>query len=378
MAPSLVPPFPDPTYPDPTENWPPFIRGTLHNTENLLLRLNGWVILGYLALMLLMDVARVLADEFSAADNNRRRSRGSFLKGGLFRMVVIYGSVLLVAKFAMKHIDETNWAKAIKSGKAYRFPVYDTEDPDSRSPSTLPHKTDILINKEYSSEYYGSYTRVMEYAHPGNVVWRRLKETHGEGYSSLPNNELRNDFCRTLIDEIHTERRFLKPDLERHWTRVTDPTELGQFCRRELTMASSRLKDALLRQIDSLMTETRFGRFYWRAIQEVHMPSLLRDWDERIASAGVANPAPANLPHHRKMEAVKGWTPFFRGVPARTKRSISAYHRRYTLPPKQVPKEPFEGAWWQEGDVVEVMYKCKTNSKCTFRGSVQRDSKSLQ
>lgn len=349
------------------DNWPPFIRGTLDRTENLLVQLNGWVISGYLLLTLLIDVAWATFSKLTTNRSNNK-SRRSFLKSSIVRLIVTHGLVLLVGKHVIRHIQETNWAKAIRSGKAYRFPVH--EDVSGRLPGTLPHKNDVMINKDYASDYYGSYSRVLEYGHPGNVVWRRLKETHAAGYASLPNPALQQNFCRSLIGEIETERRFLKPDLHRQWTRITDQTELLQLCHRELLMASDPLKDALLRQIDALTTETKFGRFYWTAMQNNTMPALLRGWDERIAgSAGTANPVLQTGRPRPTNEAAKAEArpvPFVRWALPKPAQPSMAHSRRHSLPPRQEPKEPFEGAWLQENDTVEVMYRCETNRKSPF------------
>lgn len=355
-----------------SEGWNDYIRGSLHNTENLLLRLNVCVLLSYLFLMLLLDVLlmTIVGDiTFTRRkDKQRKPTRtGFFLRSSAVRLLVTHTIVVVIAKSTMKEIDNTNWAKSILSGKAYRFPVYESDHVDTWLPSTLPDKSDVLINKEYSSEYYGSYTRVMDYAHPGNVVWRRLMETYGEGYSMLPSNDLRRDFCNTIVTDVQTDRRFLKPDLQRHWGRITDQTELLDFCHRELIMASDPLRDALLRTVDSLLMETRFGRFRWTVMQNDHMPRLLHTWDELLTGTTISNlsrPAKSQKNGRRKPKGKPNNSFRSTSINKVTQSNIRPYSRRYSLPPKKEPKEPYNGAWWQEDDIVEVMEGCRTNRKC--------------
>ena len=44
--------------------------------------------------------------------------------------------------------------------------------------------------------------------------------------------------------------------------------------------------------------------------------------------------------------------------------SSESYSRQFSLPPAPIPTEPYEGAWFQEGDIVEAKYNCQHNGTC--------------
>jgi hypothetical protein len=415
--------FPVRQSPPHTDNWHSFLLGTLGNIEATLLRLNVAALFSYVTVLVTVDLTgRALRRLWHLSSRGPVRpsapqasSRSSVARiAG--RAVLMYVAVLFVANLAMRELRQTKWARDVRSGRAYRIPVYEPDDDDDNDDgpfqgirSTLPMAEDVLIAPDYASGYYGSYSMVLEYAHPGNVRWRKLRDRHGVGFSVL-SESLRDEFCAFLVGRAQWEegRRFLKQDLTRHWVRVTDRTELVRFCRRELAMAARPLAGALLREVDSLRAESRYGRFHWTAMQDHHIPAVLKAWDARLLARSSSASPPSSLtatnddvavvqataPNHGAPEgkdAVRGRAsappapprpaltlaspPSLKWIhPTMSGKNRKGRHqpqqhrqgvRRPLLQPSSMSspltpedQEPFPGAWLEGGDRVLVSLAC--------------------
>lgn len=325
--------------------WDVFLFETIKRSEKELRKLNVVVGISYLVALSLLDLL------FWA----RKKSHGSMFMRGLGRIFLTHGLIVLAAWIVMNHIDETQWAKAIKAKKSFRIPVTQLDEGASVDlpPSTLPDRTDILLAPHYVSELLGSYGRVVDFAHPGNSYWREVTSEYATGYSALT-RELQVKFCDSLVDWIQTERRFLKQDQVRFWTRVVADDELRRFCDRELKMSVNPLSEAMFRALGELKSETEFGRWRGMAIYQRTSTSYLEHIEELLFPKG-GRPATS-----RSKSKVKSLTigSFLREVPE----SVS-FQRRFTLPAAPSPTEPFPGAWLQEGDMVDVQYRCRYNGK---------------
>lgn len=274
------------------------------------------------------------------------------------RILATHGVVVGIAWLALNSVEDTPWAKAIKSRKLYRIPVTEINDP---APSTIPNTGDILFVPHFSSDYLASYARVIDYAHPGNLYWKRVAFAYAPSYNDL-SPKMKDLFCSTLIFETTRDRRFLKQDEERFWTEVLDENELLTACHRELTLAFDPLLETLSDQIVSLRTETEFGKFRGTAMQAKTMTDYLQSWDNRVF-ANSSQETPSSESFLKRPEHTRKSQAFARAIHSQTRLESlgrsSTPLRKAGLPPQPPREEPFYGAWLKEGDRVEGKFACK-------------------
>ena len=239
--------------------WYSFLIGTVKRTEAKLSTINKLVFGGYfLAILLLEIVLRVT-----------RRSRGSLVLRSLSRLVLWNGAVVVIAYMGFRTIDDSNWAKDIKAGKAFQLPSIqaDEMEPSTRMKGTLPTEIDILIAPQYASHHLEGYGEVLDHAHPGNLFWKEQVIDHATGFMEMSTN-LQYDLCSSLISSVLQEDcRFLRHGEERQWVVMEDPEELQKFCHRSMLSASDMGLAALYRELDSLRIQAQYGRFRGTTMQ---------------------------------------------------------------------------------------------------------------
>lgn len=329
--------------------WYWYIIGTIKRTEEGLKNLYKMALPACLVTLLLLDLMRGLW--------TRRWSLPSCLVRGTGRLLVLHCIVVLLAYCALKTIDASNWAKDIVSGKSYRLP--DLTSPvdgvgRQQTRATLPTETDILVAPHYDSDYLAAYGRVIDFAHPGNVKWRNLTNQYAQSYLSL-SHSLQKDFCQSLLDYIRQDARFLKQGNEREWLSINDREELANICHQDLVAASDKRIAALIRQINSLTTTTKYGRFRNTAMQREVIPQYLKHWETILVPK-----RPWSLNDTKPHESLH--SSLHTNIVPTLLSTRGNYKRKYSTPKSHEPREPFPLAWVQEGDVVEALYDC--NSEC--------------
>jgi hypothetical protein len=319
-----------------------FVLGTLKVTERQLEKINFVALVAYLLFALVFM---------------RQSTTYSSISTTVFRVVIIYGLVLVLSWRVVRQVEESNWAKGIRSGKAYTLPWVEV---DESRPTTLPHRSDVLLVPHYASNYMASYSHVIDVAHPGNKFWHDLIREQAEGYAQLSPN-LQHRFCGMLVDSITSQRRFLEQGVDRLWYNVTSHDRLRKFCHREITKSSNPLQHALLFEIDALKSETEFGMFRMTGMHITQTNSLLDQWEKRILLEGSCD---AKSPIQRIPVSTKT-TPKLRLLSSVPTIPPKASHeqRSRALPPKSTPKPPSHNAWLQDGDRVYVLSDCKANGK---------------
>lgn len=286
--------------------------------------------------------------------------KGSYTARGVRRLLLIQTPIVLVSYLTLHHLSETNWAKDIKSGKAYRLPAIPTENRETLPLATLPNKLDVLMVPSYASNYMASYSLVVDAAHPGNVFWKDQVRKYSKGYADL-SPSLKRSFCHSLPKWIQTERRFLAQDRERHWSTVWDEELLSSFCRKALVMDSNRLTTALVRQLDSNTADSKFGRWHDTAMQRSTIREYLEYWHDVFVPPLATEESTSKvslLESTMKMTKKRSSVGVFTSS-VKKPQTVPPTKRRFSLPPVPPMMEPFHGAWLQEGDVVEAMFNCK-------------------
>jgi hypothetical protein len=345
--------------------WHAFLFGVLKKVESELNRVYVIALGVYLLLIFLWTIVQ----RAFGLDKKRKMSTSYTVVRIFFRIATTHGLVVVLAWLALNVVEDSNWAKAIRARKAYRIPVTDVDNPP---PSTIPYRMDILFVPHYASNYLASYGRVLDFAHPGNAYWKEITNRYAPAYATL-SIDLQRDFCFTLIDWVTIERRFLKLDKERFWTLVDDEDELQKFCRRELMIAFNPMLKTMLRQIDSLQSETKFGLFRETVMQTEIIPDYIQSWDNRLMSPLNNREEEDNSKKLKLFTTTpEQMTPMSSGrvIHSRvrveslpiTSASMQAFLSR-SLPPKPSRMEPDDGVWLQEGDKVEALYQCDYESK---------------
>lgn len=331
--------------------WYSFLVGTLKKTEKQLIRLNKLVFGAYIVALLLAEVLlRVIW-----------YSRNSVFIRAVRRLLVWNGVICVAALLVLQTIDESNWAKDIQSGKAFQLqPLdFDTRSISSRDKATFPTEIDILIAPQYASHHLEGYGEVLNYAHPGNVFWKKEIDGHSSGYRDLaPHFQLQ--LCASLISFAHRDCRFLKLGEERQWVVVDESEELQKFCHLSLLASTLPAFGMVRRELDSLRTLTRYGRFRGSVMQGRVTISYIDQLEKALLpQLPVGLVPPSHCPSSTfQVTRLTSWVP----APA-----LEVQRRRYLLPPPcGMPKEPFELAWLGEGDVIEAMYRCSHNGKCRW------------
>jgi hypothetical protein len=323
-----------------------FVLGTLKRTERHLEKINVFAVVAYLLFAILL---------------RRQSTICSSISTSLFRVVVICGLVLVLSWRAVRQVENSNWAKGIRSGKAYTLPWVEIDEP---RPSTLPHRSDVLFVPHYASNYMASYSHVIDVAHPGNKFWNDLVSEMAKGYMDL-SPTLQQLFCEMLLESITAQRRFLEQGVDRLWYNVTSHDQLRKFCHTEFVKSSNPLKNALLFEIDALKSESEFGMFRMTGMHMTQTNGLLEQWEKRIL-------LPFEGTRDAKSSVVRNNVSTKTTATLRPRTSLptippKASHKRQTtaLPPKPTPKPPTLNAWLQVGDRVKVLSGCKANGKKT-------------
>ncbi|KAG7363319.1 hypothetical protein IV203_026679 [Nitzschia inconspicua] len=329
-----------------------FVLGTLKKTEKKLEKFNIVALFLYLSIAIFLDTA------------GRKSSVGfSFLKRTI-RLGFIYGMLLVISWKVVRTVEESNWAKGIRAGKAYTLPWV---EPDENRRETLPHRTDILLVPHYASSYMASYSHVIDVAHPGNKLWNDLVKSQADGYVMLP-PVLQQSLCTTLLESLTADRRFLEQGLDRLWYNVTDHKQLTRFCHKEFLKAANPLRGALSHEIDSLKNELDFGMFRMTGMHITQIRGLLDDWEKRVLP-------PLQIGSRAKSSDVTKTT-VETTVTLRPNVSLVAIGRRELgrkgsgrsrksspLFPRKTPNPPAPYAWLEVGDRVNVMDGCKDDGE---------------
>ena len=346
-----------------TDNyWYLFIIGTIKRTEQGLNTIYKIALPACLIMYLGLDVMRSLR-------SRRWVGQSSYLVRGVLRVLFLHAIVVFLAFWGMKTIDESHWAKDISAGKLYQLPkppVLVGENGRYRTRAVLPTEMDVLIVPHYSSEYLAAYGNVIDLAHPGNVQWNELTSNYAEGYRILP-TQLQKEYCQFLLDYIRQVSRFLKQGEEREWLPILDTEELLGICHQDLLAASDKRLAAMVRQLNSLKTDTMHGRFRNTALQRKAIPRLLEQWRSVFVQLNPWSGRESISTNSMSMTTRKN-----KVAPnvtsTRVNSSISSsIKRRYSIPKSGEPKEPFPLAWIREGDVVESLYRCESGCKCLCR-----------
>ena len=318
--------------------WYTFMYKTLQIVEDKLEDLNKYAVGGFLALSLALDVL-----------TRNSGQQKSVLVGSLKSLILSHGMTCLAFWLAMEAVNDSNWAKDIDSGKAYR--LSSPMEANYINPMTIPTRDDILITKHYTTDVLARYSDVLDHAHPGNRIWKNLVQEMSPGYTNL-SKSLQKNLCQSMVRWMQTNRRFLMTNLYWQWERIVEEADLVGICHRQLISEAEKLTGVMLRQIDILNDDAENGRFRDTLIHEKFMPEYLDIWEEKFLPEFIdkktARKSTGALVQPSKRKFLQS--------PITVERSNRT---RTALPPLEEPREPYNGAWLEVGEHVEAKYRCK-------------------
>lgn len=296
-----------------------------------------------------------------AAFATRRGRTGFFLNIGIgsVRLVALHAVLLLFAWQAGRRVVNCHWSRNIRSQRSFSLSKAVTLAPEL--PATLPTEHDVLIFESMQSEYFGSYTSVLEVVHPGNKAWHGLVLKFATGYDNT-SPELQAQI-RLSVRRIarHEHRRILLKNNNANWAEVS--SELADnFCHESLRRRANQFVNSAMDSLGFLYSETKFG--YWRDT------SLYR----RFASKLVASLREKVLDvRHHNTKRFLGGIPNATIIFAAATQSLPVVlheskvspkpRRRSGIPIEGLPQEPYPGAWMQETDWVEATFDGRITGK---------------
>jgi hypothetical protein len=289
------------------------------------------------------------------------------------RLLVLHCVLGGLALLSFRRVSQSSWAENISTGKLYHL----SEKPRGELlQGTLPLDQDILVLDDYQSDYFGSYTKVLEVAHPGNKAWNEMVSYHSVGYNTL-SSSLQEMLCTRIgLWVRQAQRRVLTKNINNDWAELTEE-KAKRFFHKGLLQRSDPFVREAVTQIDFLLAETKYGKWRDTSMHLGVIPSFLRTLQDKILRlpwshisklSNVVAPGGISLP--RKMQGL----PRSSLLPQSSLSSIPngprlLTNRRRMTPLKAATREPYLGAWLQGGDIVEAKYQGAPgeSSKCALR-----------
>jgi hypothetical protein len=266
------------------------------------------------------------------------------------RLVIMHGILLVMAWLSLYRISQTTWAEHIRSGQLYQLPNPSGEVLQA----TLPLDEDILVLDEYQSDYLGSYTRVLEVAHPGNRAWNELVASSVSGYNQLP-SIMQAQLCSNMVLwSRQSQRRILTKNFQGDWAQLHQE-QAERFCHEALLTESDPFVNEFVTQLDYLIAETKFGRLRETVMHGKTIPSYLVVLRRKVlhlprtrasnSIRAILDSPMASQPFRLQIQSILPILKKSRIVP-----------KRRVMPPSLEIQEPYLGAWLKGGDIVEACY----------------------
>jgi hypothetical protein len=322
-----------------SDSWRFFIQETIDKTYAFMERVVIWAHAGYLALVLVVSLMSTLF----------YRTGTRVLRRTTFRLMLTHGILLGLAFKTLHGIRTSDWGSNVLKGRALMRPfppvaiAREEAGLVSTGPTTLPQRADVLLGTRYDAEFLGSYDRWLDY-HPGNVVFRGLVSEAAPLYPSY--KALPTTFTSQLIEEVvasvgETDGRFLQQDYRTGDWRIMSKEVALEATWTALVAASSDITAVVLKSLDHLIADFRFGEFrgtalartsqlnLWRIKNKLTARSLSKD---TLRSAAVVtslanDPSSASVIRWRTRDVTYTLLSSTATAPARV-----ATHKRFSLP----------------------------------------------
>jgi hypothetical protein len=293
------------------------------------------------------------------------------LRHFFLRFVIIITIASTFQMAARYCVDQTNWAKDIVAHQRYTSVVpYDEawaqknqNDPlsfhQAWNRTTFPNRHDVLIETRYGSLDLGPFNNFID-GHPGNVAFNELLESYRDSnynqYPLLFQNAMARYVTR-LISWTRQNGRFLYQLPNGAWSKLI-PAEAELYVKHQLWLnANPNIKKAT-QLIRYGLSGMRYGLYRDTALAKDHSRLFMKDLEQKIVQQ-------TNFVDNVPTTGRTGGNPISKNLQFACRRqfpkaNVMAFtekrrHRIENTSPE--PTEPFPGAWFEQGDVVEVLYE---------------------
>ncbi|GAX24307.1 hypothetical protein FisN_4Lh421 [Fistulifera solaris] len=294
-------------------------------------------------------VLPLLASVFS-----RSQPRSQSFFGAMFRSASLASIAYLLFEGARYYVDNTGWAKDIKASRRYAsiVPLYGLSED---LPTTFPTKYDVLIETRYGSRQLHMYNDFIE-GHPGNRKFLDLLPEAAEVFTDYP-FEFQEAAAEYVMGQMAMSgSRFLYQAPYGAWY-LLDTDAVTFYVKSKLAMKSSKVVEYLSKEIRFLISDLLYGIYRDYSMSSVDMIPFLEDIGEKLMT-GIKSRPKQSSQIRQQMDFVSDASAFI-------------FPRTFSLPPissfeaptrwitRRFPfsavqgKEPFQGAWLQEGDLVD-------------------------
>ena len=243
--------------------WEVYIRETLRNYWDFLLKVNKFAAGAYFGMVLLA----------SSVQSYRKRAGIQTLWSGTKRALMVYFIVVVLAAELLHYVRNTPWMQDVYKGRTLMrpFPPLDKTlqvDPAvSKGPSTFPNRRDVLFAGRLDARTIGAYNRWFEF-HPANKKF------------------LQGVFQRAVMDAVMEPiliigGRFLQQDYRTgDWLEMLDE-ERDAMVHTALFVGTKGPLFELRKEYNFILGDARFGYSRETAMAKVSL-GFLRDLDVKL------------------------------------------------------------------------------------------------
>ena len=303
--------------------WSIYLSGTLNKTLNFLYDVNVYGHIGLVGFLALASLFGYLYNKrsvkTSANGNSPYFVAGHVVKSGAKRLFFTHGLVFALGFYVWRvKICSSQWAIDLDSGKTlmrpFPEPVIREDDPGVLGThSTLPRRSDVLINTRMNTKTIGMYKAYFDY-HPANRILDQFVGAYGGiggfYHSLLPINsenqtvsELPSDLSDQLVQSAfdmitkhHGGGRFLMQDYRTGDWYVLSEEDSIAYIRRNLFIGGKHDTAAgvVQSEIDELLDKQRFGTPRNAMSMSWNSQLFLNDFSKEITSTTVEKEAKKN------------------------------------------------------------------------------------
>lgn len=290
--------------------WSIYLSGTLNKTLYFLYDVNIYGHIGLVGFLAFASISGYLFSKLRAKKSPN--VVGDVLKSGAKRLLLTHSLVLVLGFYVWRvKICSSQWAIDLDSGKTlmrpFPEPLFRENDPGVLGiESTLPRRSDVLINTRMNTKTIGMYKTYFEY-HPANRLLDQFVGAYGGiggfYHSLLPKNaanqtisqlpsDLSHQLVKTAFDMItkhHGGGRFLMQDYRTGYWYVLSEADSIAYIRRRLLIGDkySTALGAIQDEIDELLDKQRFGASRNSLSMSWNSQLFLHDISKEITSTNV-------------------------------------------------------------------------------------------
>ena len=174
-----------------------------------------------------------------------------------FRRIAALNFVFIAIYLGILHsVNESSWAKAIRSKTLYTSPFSATELPEDQRPLAVISKNDVLLTDRYDVKYLGSLTEVVEF-HAGNMKYRSMIKGASEMVKYRNSTEVVDELANNILRGI----RLLFQNEFTDWV-VLSQSDSIKYTIQALLLEANPLIAALHKEYRYLLSSYKHGLKY--------------------------------------------------------------------------------------------------------------------